>query len=263
MGCGWLGVPLANHLIKNDYKVKGSTTSQSKISELRDQGIEAFLIKLEEAEVEGFIEAFLTDSQTLIIAVPPGLRKNPKSDYVSKIKALIPAIEESSIEQVLYISSTSVYLDLPFFPITTEAREFWAETSVAKQLLEVEQLLQNTSDFKTTVLRFSGLFDAKRHPASYLSGRKNIKNPDAPVNLIHQTDCIRLIHQILEQEKWGKTYHAATTPHPSKKEYYTRVCNGMGIAPPHFDESAQSIGKIIVSTKVMDDLDFQFKVELQ
>lgn len=263
LGCGWLGLPLAEHLIKNDFKVKGSTTSQSKISEMRDQDIEAFLIVLEETEVQGFPEAFLSESDTLIIAVPPGLRKNPRSDYVSKIKHLIPFIEVSSIENVLFIGSTSVYLDNQFFPITTEAREFYADTLVAKQLLEAEQTLMENKNFNTTILRFSGLFDEKRHPAKYLSGRSGIKNPDAPVNLIHRTDCIRIIAQLIIQEKWNDVFHAATEPHPKKIEYYTNVCHRMNIPPPKYDMEAPSQGKIIVSTKLMNALDFDFKVTLE
>ena len=263
LGCGWLGMPLAEFLIKNDFKVKGSTTSPSKISSLRDIEVEAFLILLEETGCEGFVEAFLSDSETLVIAIPPGLRKNPKSDYVAKMNHLVPYVETSSIKNVLFISSTSVYQDNEFFPITTEKREFYAETNVAKQLLEVERLFSENSNFRTTILRFSGLFDAKRHPAQYLSGRKGIKNPKAPVNLIHQSDAIRVIHQLVTQQKWGDVYHAATTPHPTKKDYYTNVCSDMGIAPPIYDEAAESLGKVIVSTKLIESLDFEFEVTLE
>ena len=34
IGCGWLGLPLAKKLIKENFIVKGSTTSKEKISVL-------------------------------------------------------------------------------------------------------------------------------------------------------------------------------------------------------------------------------------
>ena len=31
LGCGWLGLPLAKSLLAKGYKIKGSTTSESKL----------------------------------------------------------------------------------------------------------------------------------------------------------------------------------------------------------------------------------------
>jgi hypothetical protein len=42
-----------------------------------------------------------------------------------------------------------------------------------------------------------------------LAGRENLENPDAPINLIHQTDCIGIILKIIEKNSWGETYNAA------------------------------------------------------
>ena len=46
IGCGWLGLPLAKKLIKEIFIVKGSTTSKEKISVLKTEKIEPFLIDL-------------------------------------------------------------------------------------------------------------------------------------------------------------------------------------------------------------------------
>ncbi len=46
LGCGWLGVPLAESLIKKGFSIKGSTTSEEKIEILTKKGIEAFLISI-------------------------------------------------------------------------------------------------------------------------------------------------------------------------------------------------------------------------
>ncbi|MES2804752.1 MAG: SDR family NAD(P)-dependent oxidoreductase, partial [Bacteroidota bacterium] len=111
LGCGWLGFPLAKALLKRDYLVNGSTTSTEKLAVLENAGIEPFLIALSENKTSGNVTGFLEDSKILIIDVPPKLRGSEAESFVSKIRNVIPFIEKSSIENVLFISSTSVYND--------------------------------------------------------------------------------------------------------------------------------------------------------
>ncbi len=40
LGCGWLGLPLAKALIKKGFIVKGSTTAEEHLEQLRTEGIE-------------------------------------------------------------------------------------------------------------------------------------------------------------------------------------------------------------------------------
>ena len=47
LGCGWLGIPLAEALIKNGFSVSGSTTSIEKISLLQNLDVEPFLLSIE------------------------------------------------------------------------------------------------------------------------------------------------------------------------------------------------------------------------
>ena len=44
LGCGWLGYPLARSLILKKALVKGSTTTQSKLSLYQSTGIEGYLL---------------------------------------------------------------------------------------------------------------------------------------------------------------------------------------------------------------------------
>jgi len=44
LGCGWLGLPLAEHFRDAGYSVKGSTTSDDKIELLKGKQIAPFLI---------------------------------------------------------------------------------------------------------------------------------------------------------------------------------------------------------------------------
>lgn len=257
LGCGWLGLPLAKSLLEKGFSVKGSTTSLEKISSLKNIGIEAFQIEISEREIKGETISFLENSEILIIDIPPKLRSISSENFVQKIKNLISFIEKSTVEKVIFISSTAVYADDN--SIVSEETKPQPVTESGKQLLEVEQLLQNNKNFKTTLLRFGGLIGEDRHPIHFLSGRKSLENPEAPINLIHQTDCIGIIEEIIKQNAWNATFNAVAPFHPTRKEYYTQKARSLNLALPEFEEGKISIGKTILSDKVAMVLNYKFQ----
>ena len=256
LGCGWLGFPLAKSLLKKGFYVKGSTTSIEKLTVLEQANIEAFLISLHSDSIVGDIETFLKDSEILIIDIPPKLRGSNNESFVDKIKTLLTYIEKSSVKNVLFVSSTSVYADEN--RIITEETTPNPETESGKQLLQSEQFLQKNTKFKTTVLRFGGLIGEDRHPIHSLSKKENIENPDAVINLIHQEDCIGIIEKIIEKKSWNETYNAVTPFHPSRETYYTQKAIELNINVPKFNHSKTSSGKTILSNKIQKELDYQF-----
>lgn len=256
LGCGWLGLPLAEHLIQKGFSVKGSTTSPNRIGELESKEIEAFIIELSVDEISGDYEAFLQNSKTLIIDIPPKLRGENPVSFVEKMKTFIQkAVVNSSIEQVLFISSTSVYGDEAI--TVTEGTIEKPETLSGKELLETEHFLQQQTAFKTTILRFGGLIGGSRNPAKSLSGKSNIATPNAPINLIHQDDCIGVIKAIIEQNIWGEKINASAPFHPTRKEYYTSKAKQLGLPLPEFEENNVS-GKVIDSSKLISELNYNF-----
>lgn len=262
IGCGWLGLPLAMELIENGYSVKGSTTSDDKLEVLEKAGILPFLVSISEDGITGTIDACLQDSEILIINIPPGLRKNPETDFVKQMKMLSNHIENSSIRNVLYVSSTSVYEDDVSMPIITEETPTNGQSASAKQLIGAEQVFKSNPKFETTILRFGGLIGDGRNPAKFLSGKSNVKNPKGPVNLIHQKDCIAIIKAILLNKHWNTDFNVASPQHPTRKAYYTSLCKSQNLPIPQFDPSGQSIGKIISSDKLERILTYDFQHQL-
>lgn len=257
LGCGWLGLPLADSLIKKGFEVKGSTTSQDKVKILTEKGIQPYLISLTNNGVNGNVEDFLKSGEILIIDIPPKLRKENSESFVEKIKALIPFIESSGITKVIFTSSTSVYNDDN--SIVTEETIALPQSESGKQLVEVEKLLQNNTNFKTTVVRFGGLTGEDRQPVKFLAGKENLENPEAPVNIIHQQDCIGIIEKIIEKQAWGEIFNAVTPYHPSRREHYTKQAIVMKLPEPKFNSEKPSYGKTVSSKKIMTALGYQFK----
>ena len=261
LGCGWLGLPLAKTLLENDFSVKGSTTSNDKLSMLKNSGIQPYLISVSEDEIVGNLTDFLENSKILIIDVPPKLRGSEKENFVSKIRNLTPFIEKSDVENIIFISSTSVYGEDNL--IVTEETELNPDTESGKQLVQSEQLLQSNPNFKTTILRFGGLIGEDRHPIKFLAGKTNIEKPNAPINLIHQDDCIGIILEITRQAQnnklvWNETFNAVTPFHPTRKEYYTQKAIEFNLPLPEFNSESLTFGKTIASSKVETILGYTF-----
>lgn len=256
LGCGWLGLPLAKSLLQNGFSIKGSTTSLEKISLLESESITPFLVRLEEQEISASVADFLADSQILIINFPPKLRGGSTENFVAKITTLLPFIENSTVEKVLFVSSTSVYGEDN--EVVTEATVLNPDTEGGRQLAIVENVLQKNSRFQTTILRFGGLISDDRNPVRFLSGRENIENPDTPINLIHQDDCIGIIEKIIALNSWDETYNAVAPFHPTRQEYYTQKATELNLALPKFAALNTIVGKTILNNKVIEVLDYSF-----
>jgi nucleoside-diphosphate-sugar epimerase len=252
LGCGWLGLPLAKFLLKNDCKIKGSTTTEGKILDLKNLGVIPFLISLKANGGSGNIKEFLSDSEILVIDIPPKLRGTNPENFVSKIENLIPYIEQSSIKKVIFVSSISVFADNN--QIVTNITVPNPDSESGTQLLAAESLLQKNKNFETTIVRFGGLIGENRHPIYSLSGKNNLPNPVAPINLIHQKDCIKIIYEIIKYNKWNQIFNAVADFHPTKKDYYSQKALELDLPKPHFDEEKPSFGKLIIS----EMFDFNF-----
>jgi nucleoside-diphosphate-sugar epimerase len=213
-------------------------------------------VRLEEHQISESIADFLADSQILIINIPPKLRGGSTENFVAKITTLLPFIENSTVEKVLFVSSTSVYGDDN--DLVTEDSPLNPDTEGGRQLAIVENVLQKNSRFQTTILRFGGLISDERNPVRFLSGRENIENPDAPINLIHQDDCIGIIEKIIGRNSWGETYNAVAPFHPTRQEYYTQKATELNLALPKFAALNTIVGKTILNNKVIEVLDYSF-----
>lgn len=257
LGCGWLGLPLAQSLLTKNHELKTSTTSPEKIDNLKSLGLNPYLISLSE-RIEGDISGFLNETEILIIDIPPNLTKTDNDDFTAKFKSLIPEIEKSSVAKVLYISATSVYDDDESFKVVTEETPGNPVTESGRQMLRVEEMLFENKKFQSTSLRFGGLYGEERHPIKYLSGKSGIANPDAPINLIGLSDCIGIIEKIIEKEAWNEIFNGVNPSHPSRKEYYNGKATALGLPLVGFDESKISVGKIIDDKKVVEVLGYEY-----
>ena len=259
LGCGWLGLPLAEFLISKNYRVKGSTTNPKKLTVLSNKKIKPYEITLSEDRITGDLKGFLEHSTVLILNIPPGLKKTPKKNHVKEIALLLNALNETSITHLLYISSTSVFEDTTNFPVIENDSLPNSQSHSGRQLMAIETLLKSKEGLEVTILRFAGLFDDHRHPGYFLSGKDKLPNGKAPINLIHKMDCIAIIYEILSLNLWTITLNASYPYHPTKNDYYTDFCKKKQIALPRFNAQIPAKGKVISCSQSKDVLPYRLR----
>jgi nucleoside-diphosphate-sugar epimerase len=253
LGCGWLGVPLAKQFLKKGFSVKGSVTSNEKFGLLSNTGISPYRVVLSDTEIILDDPDFFK-CDVLVISIPPSRIEKIEQVFPSQIRRLIPFILNSGIRKVIFISSTSVYPDQN--QVAREEDLLVPDKASGKALLAAENLLNEQSWFETTIVRFGGLIGADRNPARFLM-KSSQPIANAPVNLIHQDDCIGIISAIIEQELWGETLNACCPEHPMKKDFYEKAASMAGLPTPVISEELAGF-KTIDSSKLIHLLNYQF-----
>jgi nucleoside-diphosphate-sugar epimerase len=254
LGCGWLGVPLAKHLLEIGFSVKGSVTSAEKFELLRNEGILPFQVVLNETSV--FIpEPEFFECDVLIISIPPRRIEGIERIFPAQISHVIPLVIKAGIRKVIFISSTSIYPDQ--LQTAREEDVFPPDKESGKALLLAENLLNNLTYFETTILRFGGLIGADRNPARFLQKSTRVV-ANTPVNLIHLDDCIAIIYEIIHHDIWGETLNACSPEHPYKKEFYGKAARISNFPEPLISEQLETY-KIVDSSKLIRLLNYHFK----
>lgn len=239
LGCGWLGKPLAIKL-SDLYMVKASNRTDANAKEFSKLNIKHYSINLEDNPIN------ILDFLTADILILPIAYKN-----IADFKRLVDTIEKSSIQHVVFISSTSVY-DNSNSTVTENT------PTNNSALSQIEKLFLNASNFDTTIIRFSGLFGYNRNPANFISSIKKMSNPSGYVNLIHRDDCISMIENIIKKECWNTIFNACCSDHPQRKAFYTALAKKYDKTLPVFETTHKDSFKIVSNTKLVTTLNYSF-----
>ena len=260
-GCGWLGLPLAKHLVQKGYNVYGSKRDPDSAERLKEDGIAGVALELpfRKGEKDGasprYSDFFNTD--TLIINIPPGPETQRDDHFVKNIQSLSMAAKKHGCRRVVFISTTSVYGNAE-----GEVDEFtmaMPNTDSGHAYLLLEQWLREHWGSELVVLRLAGLIGPGRHPVRYLAGRKGVANGNQPVNLIHLDDCIQAIEQIIACWPSQNVLHLSAPSHPSREAYYTAMAAVAELPVPEFTSSSDCRGKTINAQHTCELLGMDFR----
>ena len=244
LGLGWLGLPLAKALHQQGYKVQGSVSSLDKFHEHSNLPFGVTRIRVKEHEIEGDWEAFLFNMQVLVINIPP-LREE-KVEY--RYPALMDQITKHTPPglKIIFASTTGVYAN-EGKRVNESIRPNPSKPS-GKAVLYAENKLREHFGKNLSILRLAGLIGEDRHPGRFLASKRALRNAEAPVNLVHQQDCISVIQKVLQRNCWGEKINVCASKHPVRKEFYQKASAVLGLDPPHFKSSDKADFKIVDNT---------------
>ncbi|MGN6648191.1 MAG: NAD(P)-binding domain-containing protein [Cytophaga sp.] len=250
LGCGWLGVPLARKLAAAGNHVKGSTTRIERLREIESAGATGFLVKAEDGKWTGVgLKEFLT-CDILIIAIPPGTKRNLLSKHAAEVKELLNHITAHSIfiQKIIYISSTSVYKNANKIVTETDVTEL-AEAD-NKVLAEAEMYVLQSPIPERLVLRMGGLTGYDRMLARFFAGKTDLTGWNEPVNLVHRDDAVGSIQFMLDKKTPAEVFNVCSPKHPNRKLFYESLCAKFNLALPAFITAIDADWKEVSSEKI-------------
>lgn len=227
IGSGWLGMPLAMSLADKNYRVTTTTTSEDKLQQ-SNRGVPIVQLNANDS-FDTAVKVSAINPDCIIITIAPSRNHG---HYLDALRNLADSAKTAGVKRIMFISSSSIWGNTQ--GLVTEQTPVNPQTSSAIAMKEFELLLQQESSLETCALRLTGLFNEQRHPGRFLSGKVDVTNPDAPVNMIHQHDCIGLIHAILAQQNWQDVYIGCAPSHPTRREFYTHCATILGVIAPQF-----------------------------
>jgi nucleoside-diphosphate-sugar epimerase len=247
LGCGYVGVALADCWQAQGHFVTGTTTSRERVVPLGEIVSKAVLMKGDDMTA---VESLLEGQDTLVVSVAPtGFQQADEATYaatyLSTTKNLLEALEQApTVKQVIYLSSCSVYGDRQGQWVD-ETAQIDAVDHKSQVLHESEQIiLQAANEYqKVCVLRLGGIYGIGRELVGMfggLAGMTMAGKGDRFVNWVHRDDIIGAIEFARLNELNG-VYNLVDDSQMTVKEQVERVCTYYNLPPVTWDPSRLSL----------------------
>ncbi|MGE4800601.1 SDR family oxidoreductase [Yersinia hibernica] len=259
IGLGWLGMPLAQSLVRRGVQVVGSKTTSDGVEAARMSGINCYQLQLTPeliCDPDDLTQLMTVDA--LVITLPASRTTDGGAQYFQAVQMVVDSALAFGVPRIMFTSSTSVYGETrgrikensPLQPVTT----------AGKTLAELEQWLHKLPNTSVDILRLSGLVGTDRHPGRFLAGKTNVKGGSLGVNLVHQEDVISAIELLLNLPRGGHIYNLCAPGHPRKRDFYPECARALQLTPPEFaPEDIEEAPREIDGSKICSELGFEYQ----
>lgn len=238
IGCGYVGSSLARFWRSCGYHVAVTTRNIEK----RD----ALCTIADEVHVGTEWGRIASTKEIVVVAVAPDSIDQYENTYLGTARSLLPFLDT---QQVIYLSSTSVYGDNTELYVTEET-PLRPNSPQAKILAETEKLYINANG---CVLRLGEIVGPGRSPVDRLkSGVTLPGNGENPINLSPLDTIVNAI-DFASTHKLKGIFNICSDDHRSRKNYYESICNENSIPSPQWDPSKKSMHggrRIVVCEKI-------------
>lgn len=236
VGCGYVGKAVALHWKAAGYDVTVTTRSLQRSYELRSV---ANLVYILDEDWQDFVEK----QDVVLLSVAPDSTSNYVETYLRSAEKLVKAASKTSLKQIIYTSSTSVYGDHAGDWVD-ENSSLKSKNPNAQVLILTENLLLNAEspDRKVCILRLGEIYGPGRAIEDRLRKSQGQEFPgtgESYVNRIHVDEIVSSIDLVLKNQLSG-IYNLCEDFHPKRKDYYEQICQKEGFESIKWNPNKES-----------------------
>lgn len=196
VGCGWLGVRLAQFLTAKGLEIRSTTTTQDKLDHLRTVAAEAHLFEFGENPDY----SLFNKCDAAIFSMPAA-----KDDWHEDFKNF-----NLNLPKTFFFSSTGIYPQNSGTFTEKDTDDLRADLALSEKIVR-EKFPQ------TNVFRLAGLMGDERSLTNIFSKRPP-QNPHKAVNYIHFEDILHAVYSVLKSDVKSQTYNLVAPLHPTIAE---------------------------------------------
>lgn len=253
-GAGYLGSRIARDFKAKKQRVYALTRNPSKAAEFEKEEIIPVLGDLTSPDLK------VPPAHFIVFCAAPdtGDEENYRRVYFEGMENLLKAVRKNPNPfLILYVSSTSVWEDLPG-EWTDEERPA-DSTSVKSKILLAGESLALQSGYPAVVLRLSGIYGPGRNRLQALRSGKwpGEKIQDGYMNMIHVDDIVRMMQVLFNKGKEGEIYIGTDNTPVLRSEFIHWLSEKAGI-PAKVEIDGPVEGKKLSNEKIKK-LDFEFQ----
>jgi nucleoside-diphosphate-sugar epimerase len=240
LGCGYVGQEVARLWQQQGHEVTATTTSPERLETLETVAQRVILLKGDQLEA---LQEKLADQDCLLVSVGPKRGASYRDTYLLTAQTLANILPQTSIQQVIYTSTYSVYGDHQGAWVTEES-PVRPTTDNGKIMAEAEQTLLNISQAarRVCVLRLGGIYGPERTLERIFSRTAGTTRPgqgQEASNWVHRDDIVRAIDFVQTHQLQG-LYNVVQDDIPMIRELIAKVCDRNHLAPVTWDSTQSS-----------------------
>ena len=242
IGCGYLGLAVAEVLTKQGFHVTATTRNSERLSELSRVAQKSVILKGNDEDE--FIPLVANNDIILVMTAADKL-EHYESAYLNTAQILKKlALEMDLPRDLIYTSSTSVYGD-HHGRWVDETSDLLGKKEQIQTLIEAEKIYASLEEigWNVCILRLSEIYGPGREISKRVRtlGEHTLPGTGAQyTNMIHKSDCVGAIQYILRHNLAG-VFNLSDDEHPTRQELYDRIAQKFDLSKVQWDPSLTSL----------------------
>ena len=256
IGCGYVGTAVAHHWHQElGFTVTATTTTPERVAELEEVAQRVVVVKGNDPVG---LQSVVQDQDTVLLSVGAPYADVYFETYVQTAQNLVSVLKKTSVRQLIYTGSYSVYGDREG-GLVDESSPLAPANSNGQILVQTEEVLLSASSnsLSVCILRLGGIYGPGRELVKILgrvAGTTRPGNGSDATNWIHLDDIVGAVEFARSKQLQG-IYNLVDDAHLSSGELFDKVCEQHSLPKVVWDESldkARPYNARVSNQKIID-----------